>query len=440
MLASVAAIAAITSVMASVAGVSGVPAAAVAREPTVAVGQAPVSSGTPRQAIVSPLLENLANGSVAQIDQLVSHDAASVDRLLVSPPAARATESWWDSATPARQRELIERAPTLIGNLDGIPFPARAKANAVGLAREIAQTSDQLDGIVGKGVRASLRQKLQTLRQVQSALKPTPGGPARSLWILDDTTGDLRAAIVVGNLDTAHYISYLVPGMYMSVDEQLVAWTATAQEQYTEQRAWLKRTRDARGGQGDPGVATVAWIGYDTPQLLQIAGLKLADEGANYLQHSIAGLEADRAGDPPYITVMAHSYGSTAALMALQTGAVQVNALALLGSPGSTAQSVADLDVKDGNVYVGQAAMDPVVHSAFFGSDPGSASYGAHPMGVGGGIDPVDHKKLSGSVGHNEYFTPGSESMRNLALIGIGMGQLVMTPKTGDPTETDAAK
>lgn len=438
MLASVAAIAAITSVMASVAGVSGVPAAA--HEPTVAVSQAPVRSADPRQAIVSPFLESLADGSVSQIDRLVSHDAASVDKLLVSPPDARATESWWDSATPAHKRELIEHAPTLIGNLDGIPFPARAKANAVGLARAIADTSAQLRGVVGKGVRASLRQKLETLRQVQDALKPTPGGPTRSLWILDDTTGDLRAAIVIGNLDTAHYISYLVPGMYMSVSQQLVAWTATAQAQYTEQRAWLKRLHGAGEGTTEPGVATVAWIGYDTPQLLQIAGLKLADEGSNYLQHSIAGLEADRAGDPPYLTVMAHSYGSTAALMALQTGAVEVDALALLGSPGSTAQSVADLDVKDGNVYVGQAKMDPIVHSAFFGSDPGSASYGAHPMGVGGGIDPIDHRKLSGSVGHNEYFVPGSESMRNLALIGIGEGQLVMTPSTGSPTETDAAK
>jgi hypothetical protein len=117
-----------------------------------------------------------------------------------------------------------------------------------------------------------------------------------------------------------------------------------------------------------------------------------------------------------------------------------VNALALLGSPGSTAQSVANLDVKNGNVYVGQATMDPVVHSAFFGSDPGSASYGAHLMGVSGGIDPIDHRKLTGSVGHNEYFTPGTESMRNLALIAIDQGQLVIAPKTSAPAETNAEK
>lgn len=440
MLASVAAVAAITSVMVGVAGVSGVPAAATPREPIVAVGHSAAASGGSRSDAVAPLLENLSRASLSRINELVSANPASVGKLLVSPPDARTTQSWWDSVSSTRQHALIDDAPTLIGNLDGIPFPARAKANAVQLHRQVSSTEKALQGVVGKGVRSALETKLATMKTVEAALKPTPGGPKRSLWILDDTTGDLRAAIVVGNLDTAHFVSYLVPGMYMSVSEQLQAWTTTAQEQYESQKSWLKRTADLRPAGSPTGVATVAWIGYDTPELMNIAGLTLANEGSDYLQHSIAGLQADRSKNPPYITVMAHSYGSTAALMALQTGAVQVNALALLGSPGSTAQSAADLDVKDGNVYVGQATMDPIVHSAFFGSDPGSASYGAHLMGVGGGIDPIDHHKLSGSVGHNEYFQPGSESMRNLALIGIGMGRLVMTPSSAKATETDAAR
>ena len=46
-------------------------------------------------------------------------------------------------------------------------------------------------------------------------------------------------------------------------------------------------------------------------------------------------------------------------------------------------------------------------------------SFGAHPMGVDGGIDPITHHGLSASYGHNGYFDPGSESLRNLALISI---------------------
>jgi hypothetical protein len=48
-------------------------------------------------------------------------------------------------------------------------------------------------------------------------------------------------------------------------------------------------------------------------------------------------------------------------------------------------------------------------------------------MGVDGAVDPLTHRALSGSSGHNEYFTAGTECMRNLAMIGIDRGDLVIT-------------
>jgi hypothetical protein len=36
------------------------------------------------------------------------------------------------------------------------------------------------------------------------------------------------------------------------------------------------------------------------------------------------------------------------------------------------------------------------------------------------------NQPLTASVGHNEYFTPGSEAMRNFALICIGRSELVI--------------
>ncbi len=113
---------------------------------------------------------------------------------------------------------------------------------------------------------------------------------------------------------------------------------------------------------------------------------------------------------------------------------MKVDALALMGSPGSDAQSVKQLGVRGGNVFVGEAPMDPIVNSAFFGSDPGSPSYGAKPMGVGGAVDPITHRTLAGSSGHNEYFTAGTECMRNLALIGIDRGDLVLGAGSSTPT------
>jgi pimeloyl-ACP methyl ester carboxylesterase len=150
-----------------------------------------------------------------------------------------------------------------------------------------------------------------------------------------------------------------------------------------------------------------------------------AEQGRDSLAGSITGLQALRTGDEPYLSVVAHSYGSTAALLALQEYDFQIDALALVGSPGSPASSVSQLHVNHGNVFVGEAAWDPIPNSAYFGSDPGSANYGAKPMGVGGGIDGITREVLLASVGHNEYFSAGTESMRNFALIGIGRGEYV---------------
>jgi hypothetical protein len=111
-------------------------------------------------------------------------------------------------------------------------------------------------------------------------------------------------------------------------------------------------------------------------------------------------------------------------LVALGRGSVEVDALVMVGSPGSAIQSADRLRVRNDNIYVGEADWDPAVNSAFFGSDPGSSSYGAHPLGVTGARDRLTGKWLEGSLGHNEYFKPGSESLHNMALIGTDNAKL----------------
>jgi hypothetical protein len=93
---------------------------------------------------------------------------------------------------------------------------------------------------------------------------------------------------------------------------------------------------------------------------------------------------------------------------------------------------VSELHVRNGNVYVGEAAWDPIPNSSYFGSDPGAVAYGAKPLGVNGTTDMITHALLLASTGHNEYFSPGTESMRNFALIGINKGEYV-TYETGTP-------
>ncbi|WP_223690287.1 alpha/beta hydrolase [Leifsonia poae] len=404
-------------------GVAVLPADAAPAAPYAAVGDAPAGSGA-SNIVSGSVLGTLNRVSASALPAFVDAHRADLDRLLVNPPQASDVSGLWKLLDPVKQAALLNASPHVVGNLEGIPYTVRGRANALDLSRTIADTTTQLATENGKAVRIELQRKLTTLGNVKKALT-AEDGVKRTLITLD-TSDDAKASIVIGDLSTAHYVNFLVPGMYMSVGEQIVDWANTAQNLYDQQTDWLRRILGPRGGQGTPGVATVAWIGYQTPVLMNIGGISLAEQGADSLERSLEGLQALRQANPPYLSLFAHSYGSTAALLALERHTVTVDALALLGSPGSDAQSVAALSVHNGNVFVGQATLDPIVHSAFFGSDPGSPSYGAQPMGVDGGVDPVTHRSLSGSSGHNEYFAAGSESMRNLALIGIDKGSMVM--------------
>jgi hypothetical protein len=80
-----------------------------------------------------------------------------------------------------------------------------------------------------------------------------------------------------------------------------------------------------------------------------------------------------------------------------------------------------------------------VVNTAFYGSDPGSPTFGAKKMSVAGGVDAITHRVLAAAVGHLGYFDPGSEAMRNLSLIGIDEGSLVTDGTLADASRTIAS-
>jgi hypothetical protein len=57
-------------------------------------------------------------------------------------------------------------------------------------------------------------------------------------------------------------------------------------------------------------------------------------------------------------------------------------------------------------------------------------------MGVNGATDVITGKSLTQSLGHNGYFDPNSESVRNMALIGIDQSELVMQDDAADASRT----
>lgn len=363
------------------------------------------------------LLEQLAFLPIGDIQEFVGDHPGAMAELLSSPPAAQDVNLWWNTLDLAYQNEFMKVAPAVVGNLDGLPFAARDAANRLQLQQAMAALTATADGGAGRAMIADADRRMGMLRAIEAALVATDGTP-RTLLSLD-VNGQGRAAVVVGDITTADYVTYLVPGMFFTIENQMKDWTTIAAQLQHDQVAWLK----VLGSDGS--VATVAWIGYETPNLTNVGSIDAARAGSIALANAIQGLQAQRFGDEPYISIVAHSYGATAALLTLQEQPVSVNALAMLGSPGSPAQSVADLHVAGGNVWVGEAAWDPVPNSSFFGSDPGRESYGAKVLPVAGGVDAVTGRALSAAVGHLGYFGVDSEAMRNLALVSIDRGDLV---------------
>lgn len=370
------------------------------------------------------LLSGLSRLTPAEIATFASRYPAKIDAVLAAPPAAEQVTGWWEGLPADTQASLAGSVPQLVGNLDGISLRDRGRANLSHLDISMSEVAAQVADAKAGSARDVLARKLAVLRQIDTALHSDGIGPRRSLVLLD-TSGNGRAAIALGDPDTADYVSYLVPGMNYNVHDQIVNWSATAEALHAEQRSVLKCLRDNNPAAGRGSVATIAWIGYEPPDVFSVGGLDRAEQGADFLEASWQGLRASRGTDQPLLSVFAHSYGSTVTLTALARETVKLDALVMVGSPGSAIQSASELPVANSAVYVGEADWDPAVNSAFFGSDPGGASYGARALGVTGSTDRLTGATLHGSLGHNEYFKPGSESLRNMALIATGNARLV---------------
>ncbi|WP_439564795.1 alpha/beta hydrolase [Microcella sp.] len=377
------------------------------------------------------LLHALTAMPPTAVTEFVESNPRRLHELLAAPPGAPQVSGWWAGLDLRAQRSMLTSVPELVGNLDGIPIAVRNEANRDVLRSTIREL--ELEGSLdGRALATQNLQRLQMLYAIADALGPATANPPRTLLQLD-THDAGKVAIVLGDLETADYVSYLMPGMFITVGGNVVEWTDTAARLYDEQVSWLSLLAEAGATDEVETVATVAWIGYQTPHLLNVGSLDLAYEGRDAIASAIDGLQTIRGTDQPFISLLAHSYGSTAAMLALEESTT-VDALAMIGSPGAPASSVDELNVR-GDVFVGEASWDPIPNSSFFGSDPGAAEFGARIMSVAGTVDVITNRVLAASTGHNEYWSPGTESMRNLALIGINKGELVT-----DGSQRDAGR
>lgn len=367
------------------------------------------------------LLDAIAVSDEVTLRSFASEHADSVDAFLAAAPPAEAVANWWAGTAPQERRVLVRAIPQLVGGLEGVPFATRDAANRAHLANLIAKAEAAEEGSVGRTAQAAASSQLSMLREIERALGRASDAPPRMLVEIDDTWPG-RAVVALGNLDTADHVTYLVPGMFFTVQGQIVDWTEIALDLHLDSQSLV------RGGalvDESTSVATVAWMGYETPNLFTVGLLDQAREGADALDSSVAGLRSVRGTEPPHVSIVAHSYGSTAASIAMARGTLEVDAVAIVGSPGVAVATAEELGMPQGAVFVCEASWDPVVDTAFHGVDPGGDDFGAIMLGVAGGVDAVAGDTLEAVNGHLGYFTAGSQSMRNFALIGLGRGDLV---------------
>jgi hypothetical protein len=218
--------------------------------------------------------------------------------------------------------------------------------------------------------------------------------------------GDGRAAIAVGDVDTADHVAFLVPGLDARLRESLPGLVASADVLVSEAGRVAAATT----------TAAVAWLGYDAPSLRNVFSDDAAEAGADLLAADVMAVQASRYV-VPHLTVIGHSYGSTTTGTALRDHVTGVDDAVLVGSPGANVENASALHVPPGHVYVGASSRDPVSYTDRFGLDPTHERFGAVRFQA---EDTTRNSWRADIDDHSKYFEPKTESMANIVQIVLG--------------------
>ena len=375
--------------------------------------------------------EGNVSGGDGSLADASSSGALLGGRDILAPPAGDSPSdqnAWWNGLTPEEQEAVIADHPEWIGGTDGIPAWARDGANRAllgdfrtDLQDERAALQARIDGLgFFEGWRLNglenerdvLDEKLAALDEVEK----TMALPGRQLLVLDTTGPQTRAAIAVGDLDTAAHVAVFTPGFTTTVQDSMANTDEGMRELRNRATEEVRRSGDATST-----VATVAWIGYEAPQWDGVIGGgsvvsdDLAVAGARDLADFYRGVDASRATDP-HLTALGHSYGSLTTGLALQeqTG---VDDMVIFGSPGIGTSQVEDLDVPSDHVFRVEARRDAVADGGMFGIDP---SHMSGVTGLSSEEATIDGVTYDESVGHSEYLIDDTTSQHNIAVVVAG--------------------
>jgi pimeloyl-ACP methyl ester carboxylesterase len=390
--------------------------------------------------------ENVAAGVRSQD---AAQDAVLYARSVpVSGTASATVAAWWKAQSQNQQQALIKNNPAALGPLNGVSTAARNQANQILLADQIqadkskiASIEAQIQQLKAQG-RASgvyergyagpsqeimpltgeldaLNRELSSLGNLQTTVAAGKtvlinGRPVHvDMYLMGfDTKVDGHAIVAVGDPDTARNVAVYVPGM-----------NATLADVSSKIGDAGNMTAGADQADGAASTATIMWLGYNSPQVLDWTEPVLRYGDARAATSDLTGFVTSLRQvntEISNLTLVGHSYGTLVVGEAAAASKLPVDNIVLVGSPGVGVDNAAQLNVNPKQVWVGANYDDPVAGSDFFGNNPASTGFGANQFGVQhGGLSGPSVLPL-GLDSHSEYFDPGSESLGNISDIVAG--------------------
>ncbi|GAA2538968.1 MULTISPECIES: alpha/beta hydrolase [Streptomyces] len=315
----------------------------------------------------------------------------------------------------------------LIASAVAVPVAgaARPRTPAPAPATPVPPTAATLDAIYAAhraGAGEAARTAAAHGDRRRAAADRALADPSRQLLAFDGR-GPGRVTEVLGDLARADRVAVLVPGSDTGLDTygRFRAAAVALHERLTLPRPRLRSSGGTPMAPAGTRTAVVAWLGYETPGTIgtAVATTDRAERAAPGLRSLVADLRTV-TGQRSRISLLCHSYGSV--VCARAAAGLDVDDIVLVGSPGTGADTAADLRTR-ARIWAARGAGDWVEHvphlsaellgtTVGFGTDPVSPDFGARVFAAGDG-------------GHSDYFAPGSTSLANLTRIVLGETEAV---------------
>lgn len=310
---------------------------------------------------------------------------------------------WWHDLSATDQDAAIDLAPRELGSLTGLPGSALDRALRATLPGHLDDLAREKQSVVPTAQEAAIQRvkdKIDSIEELTEVLDE----PDRMLLGLGVEGQRVKAAVAVGNVDSALHVGVYTPGMGSTVHGCIA--------RYDDEMDRLRRKAVAMG-RNENEVATVTWLGYEAPLgVTEVVSRDAAIAGSKLLRRFTEGMRSPRE-DKFHLTAIGHSYGSTTTALSMLEGAHRIDDAVFFGSPGLATNNVADLRLPPGHIYLLEAQDDAVADLGFFGDDPNQLeqvvilSTGPSDFGIE-------------VTGHANYLFEGSTSQYNIASVITG--------------------